>query len=58
VHHSESDTQAMEAKEENRSTRVDRMHEILETIRPKFNLDIEDPSTLEVETFFKLLKAS
>lgn len=27
-------------------------------IRPEFNLDIEAPPTLEVEAFFKLLKAS
>jgi hypothetical protein len=58
VHHSESDTQAMEVKEENCSTRVDRMDKILETIRPEFNLDIEDPPTLEVEAFLKLLKTS
>lgn len=58
MHHSESDTQAMEVEEENCSTRLDRMVEILETIRPEFNLDIEAPPTLEVEAFFKLLKAS
>jgi hypothetical protein len=48
----------MEVKEENCSTRVDRMDKILETIRPEFNLDIEDPPTLEVEAFLKLLKTS
>jgi hypothetical protein len=31
---------------------------MLEAIRPKFDLDTEDPPTLEVEEFFRLLKAS
>jgi hypothetical protein len=34
------------------------MDEMLETIWLKFDLDTEDPPTLEVEEFFRLLKAS
>jgi hypothetical protein len=34
------------------------MDEMLEAIRPKFDLDTEDPPTPEVEEFFRLLKAS
>jgi hypothetical protein len=36
---------------------ADRMDEMLEVIRPEFDLDIEDPPTPEVEEFFRLLKA-
>jgi hypothetical protein len=34
------------------------MNEMLEAIRPEFDLDTEDPPTPEVEEFFRLLKAS
>jgi hypothetical protein len=34
------------------------MDEMLESIRPEFDLDSEDPPTSEVEEFFRLLKAS
>jgi hypothetical protein len=34
------------------------MDEMLEAIQPEFDLDTEDPPTLEVEEFFRLLKAS
>jgi hypothetical protein len=37
---------------------ADRMDEMLEGIRPEFDLDTEDPPTLEVKEFFRLLKAS
>jgi hypothetical protein len=37
---------------------ADRMDEMLEAIRPEFDLDTEDPPTPEVEEFFRLLKAS
>jgi hypothetical protein len=55
VFHDESVTQAIEEEEEDYSMGVDRMEEILETIQPKFT---EDPPTMEVEVFFKPLKAS
>jgi hypothetical protein len=46
--------------EESRNDRAgaDRMNEMLETIRSEFDLDTEDPPTLEVEKLFRLLKAS
>jgi hypothetical protein len=34
------------------------MDGMLETIRSEFDLDTEDPPTLEVEKLFRLLKAS
>jgi hypothetical protein len=34
------------------------MHEMLDSLRPKLNLSSEDPATLEVSRFFKLLKDS
>jgi hypothetical protein len=37
---------------------ADRMDEMLEAIRPEFDLDTEDPPTPELEEFFRLLKAS
>jgi hypothetical protein len=56
VFHNESTSQAIEEEEDDDySTVVDRMDEMLEEIQPEF---IEDPLTLEVESFFKLLKAS
>jgi hypothetical protein len=36
---------------------VDRMDEMLEAIRPEFDLDTEDPPMSDVEEFFRLLKA-
>jgi hypothetical protein len=33
------------------------MDEMLEAIRPEFDLNTEDPPTLEAEEFFRLLKA-
>jgi hypothetical protein len=48
------------ATEESVNDRVgaNRMDEMLEAIRPEFDLDTKDPATLEVEEFFRLLKAS
>jgi hypothetical protein len=37
---------------------ADRMDEMLESIRQEFDLDTVDPPMLEVEEFFRLLKAS
>jgi hypothetical protein len=37
---------------------VDRMDEMLEAIRPEFDLYTENPPTPEVEEFFRLLKTS
>jgi hypothetical protein len=34
------------------------MDKMFEAIRPEFDLDTEDPPTLEVDEFFRLLKAS
>ena len=39
-------------------TIVDRMDEMLDAIRPEFNLDSEDPPNPEVKAFFEALKAS
>jgi hypothetical protein len=36
---------------------IDTMDEMIEAIYPKFNLDIEDLTTSEVEEFFRFLKA-
>jgi hypothetical protein len=58
VHYNESVTQAIEEEEVDYSTRVDRMDEMLKAIQPELNLDTKDPSTTEVEVFFKLLKVS
>jgi hypothetical protein len=48
------------AAEESVNDRVDanRMNEMLEAIRPEFDLDTEDPPTSEVKEFFRFLKAS
>jgi Transposase-associated domain len=56
VHHGESATAPLAEEED--SMGVDRMDEMVEAIRPEFNLDTEEPPTAEVEAFFKLLKAS
>jgi hypothetical protein len=42
----------------NERSGADRMDEMLEAIRPEFDLDTKDPPTPEVEEFFRLLKAS
>jgi hypothetical protein len=57
VFHSEKYT--IVAVEESGNDRVgaDRMDEMLEAIRPEFNLDTEDPPTPKVKEFFRLLKA-
>jgi hypothetical protein len=55
VFHGESGTQAIEEEEENYSTRVDIMDEMLEAILVEIT---EDPPATEVEAFFKLLKVS
>jgi hypothetical protein len=34
------------------------MDEMLEAIQPEFDMDAEDPQTLEFKEFFRLLKAS
>jgi hypothetical protein len=34
------------------------MDEMFKAIQPEFDMDIENPPTLEVEEFFRLLKAS
>jgi hypothetical protein len=39
-------------------TNENRMDEMLNAICPKFEVDFEDPPTLEVQKFFELLKAS
>jgi hypothetical protein len=48
------------AAEGSRNDRVgaNRMDNMLEAIRPEFDLDTEDPPTPKVEEFFRLLKAS
>jgi hypothetical protein len=48
------------AVEESANDRMggDRMDEMLEAIRPEFDMNTEDPATPEVEEFFRLLKAS
>jgi hypothetical protein len=48
------------AAEEFANDRVgaDRMDDMLEAIRPEFDLDTEDQPTPEVKEFFRLLKAS
>jgi hypothetical protein len=53
--HGELGTQAIEEEEEDYSTSIDIMDEMLEAIQPEIT---DDPPTTEVEAFFKLLKAS
>jgi hypothetical protein len=58
VFHSDKYTTVIAEESVNDRVSADRMNEMLEAIRPKFDLDIEDPPTPEVEEFFRLLKAS
>jgi hypothetical protein len=55
--HSEKYTTVVAKEYGNDQAGADRMDEMLEAIRPEFNLDTEDPPTSEVEEFFRLLKA-
>jgi hypothetical protein len=58
VFHSEKYTTVAAEESVNDWVGADRMDEMLEAIRPEFDLDTEDPPTSEVEEFFRLLKAS
>jgi hypothetical protein len=57
VFHSEKYTAVAAEESKNDRAGADRMDEMLEAIRPEFDLDTEDPPTPEVEEFFRLLKA-
>jgi hypothetical protein len=57
VLHYEKYTAVVAEGSTNNRTGADRMNEMLEAIRPKFDLDTEDPPTSEVEEFFRLMKA-
>jgi hypothetical protein len=58
VFHSEKYTAVAAEGSRNDWASADRIDEMLEAIRPEFDLDIDDPPTPEVEEFFRLLKAS
>jgi hypothetical protein len=58
VFHGEKYTTVAAEESVNDWVGADRMNEMLEAIRPEFDLDTEDPPTSEVEEFFRLLKAS
>jgi hypothetical protein len=58
VFHGEKYTVVAVEESTNDRAGVNRMDEMLETILLEFDLDTEDPPTLEVEEFFRLLKAS
>jgi hypothetical protein len=58
VFHGKKYTTVVAEESTNDRAGVDRMDEMLEAIRPEFDLDTEDPPTPEVEEFFRLLKAS
>jgi hypothetical protein len=58
VFHGEKYTAVVAEESTNDWAGGDRMDEMLEAIRPEFDLDTKDPPTLEVEEFFRLLKAS
>jgi hypothetical protein len=58
VFHSEKYTAVTVEESVNDRAGADRMNEMLEAIWPEFDLDTEDPPTLEVEEFCRLLKAS
>jgi hypothetical protein len=58
VFHSEKYTAVAVEGSRNDWASADRIDEMLEAIRPEFDLDTEDPPTPEVEEFFRLLKAS
>jgi hypothetical protein len=57
VFHGEKYTTVIAEGFANDRASVDRMDEMLEGIRPEFDLDTEDPPMPEVEEFFGLLKA-
>jgi hypothetical protein len=57
VFHNEKYTTIVVERSENNRAGADRMDEMLEAIRPEFDLDTEDPPTPEVEELFRLLKA-
>jgi hypothetical protein len=54
VFHSEKYTIVAVEGSGNDRTGADRMDEMLEAIWPEFDLDTEDPPTLEVEEFFSV----
>jgi hypothetical protein len=56
--HSEKYTIVAAKEPVNDRVGADRMDEMLETIRPEFDLDTKDLATPEVKEFFRLLKAS
>jgi hypothetical protein len=58
VFHSEKYTVVAGEESTNYWASADRMDGMLEAIRPEFDLDTDDPPTLEVEEFFRLMKAS
>ena len=58
VFHGEEYTAVAAEEEGNDRVGTDRMDEMLEAVRPEFNVNTEDPPTPEVEEFFRLLKAS
>jgi hypothetical protein len=57
VFHGEKYTAVVAEEYGNERTSADRMDDMLEAIRPEFDLDTKDPPTPEVEDFFRLLKA-
>jgi hypothetical protein len=57
VLHSEKYTVVAAEESTNDRADADRMDQMLEAIRPEFDLDTEDPPTPEVDEFFRLLKA-
>jgi hypothetical protein len=58
VFHSEKYTVVVVEESANDWAGADRMDEMVEAIRSTFDMDTKDPPTLEVEEFFKVLKAS
>jgi hypothetical protein len=56
VFHGEKYTVVAAEESANNWASADRMDEMLEAIRPEFDLDTEDPPMMEVEEFFRLLK--
>jgi hypothetical protein len=58
VFHGEKYTAVAAEESKNDRTRANKMDEMLEAIRPEFDLDTDDPPIPEVEEFFRLLKTS
>jgi hypothetical protein len=58
VFHNEKYTVVAVDESVNDQVGADRMDEMLEAIRPEFDLDTEDPPRPEVEDFFRFMKAS